>query len=514
MRFRRGPRKASKIQKKNLIENSKKLAKEPTKVIPECGGDCLFCKFSKSEKKIKKVEKYKDDNKRLEKYAKRGTDLSKAVAGTILFGNREEADQVTTAKTPEGEIAYAKIGKASKKRLMGVQHFEDPKKRLIAFSKESEKGYYFYSLDDRAICTGKEADPPKAFVEEAIERLPYDLEKNGDAYSCGHKAKGEEIGRLKLNWKSTDKHFSICESCAKDSINLFKRLTERMLSEDNSKSFSLKAEIGIRCESDCESCNLSKDVPVSEELAEKYFAGLNDREFIDRYSVEARSVIKNRSDQFIIGDICYGRDAKTFLEHIDHEPWERPSLVTLIKKARGAVLDEGTVNEFLDQYWDSYKGPVLKSVLNDKEAIREVLDKDVRPREKLRALNEMKKKKEEFNALPEFKNLPSEGKFADKIARKYKIKGEDEAINEIEDYNISDTGLKSIAYGFYVAFGKGDSKKWKYEETVVESGEFLSDHIEKLLESTGKDYAENLQRVVKMSGSTEPVVLENGEKMR
>ncbi len=159
MRFRRGPRKASKIQKKNLIENAKSLAEDPMKVIPECQDSCLFCKFGRAKRKIKKIVKYADNEKKLKKYANRGPDLSQAVAGTILFGIQEKAKKITTAKSPQGEIAYAKKGGATKKRLVGVQHFDDPKKRLIAFSKEAQKGYYFYSFDDKVVCTGKKPQP-------------------------------------------------------------------------------------------------------------------------------------------------------------------------------------------------------------------------------------------------------------------------------------------------------------------------------------------------------------------
>jgi len=512
MRFRRGPRKASKIQKKNLIENAKSLADDPMKVVPDCQGSCLFCKFGRAKRKVKKIKKYKDDKRKLKKYAKRGPDLSQAVAGTILFGIEEEAKKITTAKSPEGEIAYAKKGGASKKRLVGVQHFDDPKKRLIAFSDEAQKGYYFYSLEDEVVCTDKKPDPPKKFIKNALEKIPYNISKQNGEHTCGHLDK--EKGELKLIWKSADKTFTICEDCVEDSTNLFRTITGRMLSPDNSESFSLEASIGFRCEGDCESCKLTKDIPVSEDLADKYFKTLSDREFMARYSEEARSVIKNEKSIFIIRDTCYGKDKKAFLKNLPHEQWERPALIKLMKKAEGAVLDEGTVNEFLELYWDEYKIEVLKGIFDDEEAVEEVLSKDKRPREKLRELKNIKKKKEEMDTLPEFKKLPPEAEFADNIARVYKVEGQEGAINEIESHNLSDTRLKSIAYGFYIVFGKGDSKKWKYEDSEVESGEFLSDHIEELLQSTGEDYAENLQKVVKMSGSTSAVVLEDGKRMR
>ncbi|MEF8833125.1 MAG: hypothetical protein V5A66_06390, partial [Candidatus Thermoplasmatota archaeon] len=490
MRFRRGPRKASKIQKKNLIENAKSLAEDPMKVIPECQDSCLFCKFGRAKRKIKKIKKYADNERKLKKYAKRGPDLSQAVAGTILFGIEEEAKKITTAKSPEGEIAYAKKGGATKKRLVGVQHFDDPKKRLIAFSKESQKGYYFYSLQGKVVCTGKKPKPPKKFVKTAIERIPYNItEKSGD-YTCGHITK--EKGRFDLHWKSVDETFSICEDCAGDSTNLFKSITERMLSPDNSKSFSLKGGIGLKCEGDCESCKLTRNIPVSDDLADKYFEALSDKEFIAQYSSEARSVIEDEKNIFIIRDTCYGEDKREFLKDLPHEEWERPALIKLMKKTDGAVLDEGTVNEFLELYWEDYKTEVMGAIFDDKASIQEVLSKDVRPREKLRELSEMKTKKEEMKTLPEFQKLPPGAEFADNIARTYKVKGQDEAINEIENKNLSETRTKSIAYGFYIVFGKGDSKRWKYEDSEVESGEFLSDHIKELLHSEGEDYAEKL----------------------
>ncbi|MEF8874436.1 MAG: hypothetical protein V5A88_07185 [Candidatus Thermoplasmatota archaeon] len=513
---RRGPRKASSVQRKNLIKNAKELAEDPLKVVPECQDSCLLCKFGRSKRKIKKIAKYSDNKKKLKKYAKRGPDLSKAVAATILFGIEEEADLVTTAMTPQGEIAYAKKGKASKKRLVGVQHFTDPRERLIAYSPESEKGFHFYSVGEKVICTGKEPQPPKRYVKEAIKRIPYSISKKDGNFTCGHLgSKGKEEEKyLILDWKKVGKKFAICDECAKDDVNLFVVLTKRKLSDDNSKAFTIKGRWKMRCEGDCDSCRLEDRIEVPKELSEDYFEGVSDRKFLERYTKKCKSVVKSRGNLFIKGDVCYGRDMKTFLEQLDYEKWEKPAVVSLLKKTGGVVLKEGTLNELLEEYWGDHKEEVLSSILDDREVIKEVLEKDLRPRETLRELRVEKKKKEELEGLPEFKKLPPEGRFADKIARVYKVEGEEEAVNEMENHSLSDKRIKSIAYGFYVAFGRGDSKKWKYEQAEVESGEFLAEYLSDLLESSGKDYANKLQDVVKMSGSTSAVVLESGETMR
>ncbi len=515
---RRGPRKASNIQRRNLVKNAKNLAKDPLKVVPECEGSCLLCKFGRSKRKIKKIAKYSrsKDTKKLEKYAKRGTGLSKAVASTLLFGIEKEADLVTTAMTPQGEIAYAKRRNVNTKRLVGVQHFDDPQKRLIAYSPESEKGFHFYSVGDKVVCTGKEPDPPKKYVKDAMERIPYTLSKKGDTYVCphiGNRGKKEEKD-LTLKWKKAGKSFTLCQRCAKDDKNLFMIFTERKLSDDNSRAFSIHGRWKMRCEGDCETCRLEERGNVKKGLRKDYFNGLSDGEFLKRYTKESKTGIKERGNLFIKGDVCYGKDMKAFIDQLDYEPWEKPAVISLLKKTGEAVLEEGTVNELLEEYWDGYKTEVMRSILADEEVIKEVLDKDLRPRELLRELNSEKKKKEELKNLPEFKKLPPEAKFADRIAKIYKVEGKEEAINDIEKHSLSDKRIKSIAYGFYVAFGKGESKKWKYDQAEVESGEFLAEYIQKLLDSTGKEYAKKLKDIVKMSGSTATVVLTSGERMR
>lgn len=48
----------------------------------------------------------------------------------------------------------------------------------------------------------------------------------------------------------------------------------------------------------------------------------------------------------------------------------------------------------------------------------------------------------------------------------------------------------------------------------IESGEYLSDYVKKLLNSEGMEYANALQELIKMSGSTSMLTLKNGEKLR
>ncbi|MFW5904483.1 MAG: hypothetical protein ACOCTK_03345, partial [Candidatus Saliniplasma sp.] len=125
----RGPKRASGTEQRKLVNNARELQKNPMKIVPECQGNCLLCKFGRVKRKVKKIEKYKEDEDTLKKYAKRGPGLSKALAGTLLLAIAGKAPRLGTTRTPRGEVSYAKRGSARKNRLVGLQHFDDPNLR-------------------------------------------------------------------------------------------------------------------------------------------------------------------------------------------------------------------------------------------------------------------------------------------------------------------------------------------------------------------------------------------------
>jgi len=519
MAFRsRNPKRASKIQEKKLVKTAKDISEDPLRVIPECKGSCLLCKYSRDEKKIKKIEKYKDDEDKLKKYAKRGSDLSKAVASAMLLAKQEKAPLLARARTPEGELVYAKRGKADKERLIGVQHFNDPKVRLLTYTPESKKGYYFYSVGDHVVCTGKEDDPPEEFVNNAVDNVPYDFDENDGVYSCGHTSDEYDRSVMKLDWPAADVTFFVCSQCAKKDTNLFIDISSKMISSDNSKSFSVDADYKMKCRADCKRCVFKGDISVPSDLKDKYFGKISDRAFLKDFRAHAFERLESRANIFAVGNSCYGKDKKAFVSDLKYEEWEKPVLRAILGRLDGLVLREGTVNELLSKVWSRYGKLAIKSLVDDKEIVQEYYDRvekeDEKPRDVLRDLIDYREKKEKLKDIPEFDKLPPKAKFAHEVTIKYKTDGPNEAVKYIENKKIQDTRMKALAYGFLVAFGKESSHQWKYSETEVESGEHLSIFIGDMIDSTGKQYAEKLQRLLKESGSTSSIVLKEGGKLR
>ena len=85
-RMRTFVRTASKSMEKKLIENAKKIQKNPYLIIPEYKDKYSEKVFKKTKKNIDKVNKYKDDTKILEKLSNI-RDLRGAIAGSMLLAN-------------------------------------------------------------------------------------------------------------------------------------------------------------------------------------------------------------------------------------------------------------------------------------------------------------------------------------------------------------------------------------------------------------------------------------------
>ena len=513
--FRKGPKRASKVQESKLIKNAQKLSEDPMKVIPECVDDCFFCKFKKSEKYIKKIAHNKDDKAYLEKMSRKGTDLSKAVAGTLLLTLEKSAPLLKSAKTSRGDVSYARKGNAGEKYLLGVQYFNDPVIRLLAYYGYSKKGFYFYSWKDNIVCAGKNGEPPKEYVDQRISRVPYNLERGGDVSSCGHK---DPYPYIVLNWKGAKEQFLLCSRCARKDVNLFVHLTEGMLSDDNSRAFSLKGHYRLECKADCKDCSIPKGENIPGELREKYLAGnISDSELLKDYSMYKRKRLKASPKAYVIGTKCYGLDTDKFLQNFDHEDWELEALKKGID-GKPIVVDQDSVNELLSSVWESRGEEILGTYIRDKDKIEELYERGknstVTPRDVLREAHNIQLKEDRLKALPSFKVLPVEGEMAHGLALIYKTQGVEETINHINNMDTSNTRLKALAYGFLEAFDSGDTHRWRYDRTEIDSGKFMKPYVVKVLESEGDEYGEALQELVKMSGSTAKIILEDGTELR
>jgi len=89
-RVRTFARTASKSMEKNLINNAKKLKKDPYLVLPDYTDNYSKKCFKRVKKSLDKVNNILDEINKLEKLSNKKT-IDSAVAGTILLSHSEKA---------------------------------------------------------------------------------------------------------------------------------------------------------------------------------------------------------------------------------------------------------------------------------------------------------------------------------------------------------------------------------------------------------------------------------------
>lgn len=504
-RMRTFARTASKSMEKQLVENAKQLKKDPLIVLPDYDDKFSELVFKKIKRSLEKVDRFKDDIKKLEKLSKKKS-FGGAFAGTLLLAHSEKAPYLAVAKFPTGDITYAQRGKADKEQLISIQHYDDPILRLIGIKKIAEKTkIHIYSWDEGYVSTGREAKPPEKFINFIIKKTGLKLNKN--IAICEHikpdKTKNKEIcseNYLRIYWKSADVIISLCESCAKSKKNTIFDITKYMIESDISSDFSFdiigQVLKGKKLETDQQT-----------QFIDEYLSGeINDLDFIKKNMKNREESIKDLGERILVIDgVSYGDNVDEFIKALKPNKFEKQGLELILKQVQEpVVVNNATPNKVLEKFWEDQGLNILNLLIDDKEMAEKFFSLEDPPSEILELVVNYKQRQNILSQLPNYSSLPPLAKFIDNAARTYKTFGEKKTLIEIKN-EPDNPKAKSVAYAFLLAFGKGDDKKWKYSQVEIEYGTFLKDYVKKLLDSKPGEYHNALQELLTVSGSSENI---------
>ncbi|UCG70147.1 MAG: hypothetical protein JSV09_03785 [Thermoplasmata archaeon] len=516
MRIKTGARTASKVQEKELISKAKKIRKNPELILPRCEHEGR-CTFDKIRRQVARVQDLADDEKKLAKLAKSGDQLARAYAATLLLTHSEKAPYLAVFRTPFGEIAYAMRGKVKKEKLIGVQHYDKPKWKLLSvIDLAAKKRLHIYSTKKGMVCMGKEAKPPANFVKEMIAALKYDLRKEGKIFACEHLSSKEVAKKratsddyILTNWKSANISIAVCEKCTSKKSNIMASITQNMAIPKSEDDFDLDVITNLKCKVDCEECDIKKRIDVKEETKNEYLTGsVSDFELIKKHQENFEEFLREGDKKFYVMDEnCYGSDMKAFINALNPTEEEREGLKVILKRVNTpVVVTKATPNKVLNMFWEEHGKKAINAIVKDEKIAQKLFDKadfsKSSPSQILREASILTKERDIISALPQYKSLPPIAKFADNIARTYMTSGKEDALRAIEHYKGGDTRIKSVAYAFLLALKQGASKKWQYTKTEIDFAQFLKEPALKLLDSGPEEYHDKLQSLLSATGST------------
>ncbi len=470
------------------------LAKDPELLRPRCIGSCRRCHFDKPLKKIASMASYIDDSEKLVKAASRGSDaMVKAYAGTVSLAAAGKIPYLATAKMPSGDISFAVRGKVKHDKLIGVQYYDDPDMRLLAYTDVSKKRKLrMYSMEDEVLCCERSGFPDE-YVEERLASSPYELDEDA---TCPHEA---SRGHLVLSLNDGRRTIKICRSCAGDR-NMLHHMISRMTSPEPMKEIEVHV---VHSFHDMESPSLA-DFRIDDDHHEAYKTGkLNDRKLIDE-------VIKRRSNEMkssgsavlMIGDRNYGRDMESFLKDLRGSEEEKAILRRFLETEFVAVLVKGDrCSEAINQLWSEHHDALIMAA-SSSEVLEEMGDVSAKNPNKAVSEAVMRQQAKGILAdIPVYSDLGEVGGYADHLARAYKVGGPAAVKRSVE----SETrGYRNRAVGLAFLRAVGEtSNTWQYNKEEMEFSSYLEQFANAMMENKGDSYHDALANMIVASGSGE-----------
>jgi len=513
----------AKSMERELVHRAELLAKDPGRALPKIVPPCTKDPFAGVRKKMEAISRFADDDKKLERLAKRGDNIVRAYAGTLMLAAAGKAPYLATINLPQGEVMYAMRGKVPKEKLAGMQWFDHPRYRLLLYLDLAVRRphLHFYSTKDVLYCSCKEPRPPAEYIQFAMSQPRANLtQANEGLWTCPHvdpsavkAGKAVDGTYLRLEWRSGKQVIGLCSRCAKSSKdNTLGSISAHMAVPRLEDDFDVQVLHRLEGAEDCQLWNELSTMKVDRDHIHEYVEGtLDDPGLIETHVTAVMDRLReHRGRHFVLEGRTFCEDADAFLEALSPSTEERLALEAILPQLdTPLVLDRATPSKVLTELWDEHGEEALSAVVDGDERLMEkyLKHQDVQssPSNVLKRALVEHRKGTIISRLPDYGRLPMVARFADKVARAYRTTGTEGALRTVEKERGSEKRIKPVAYAFLLALGKEASKKWQYDRTDIDFANFLQPKARDLLEAEPGDYHDALQALLAATGSTERI---------
>ena len=489
----RGIKRTSKRLESDILDRAKSLSEDPEILRPKCAGNCRRCHFDKTFKNMAKLSKFRDSAPVLEKYAAKGSDgIFKAYAGTISLYAAGSVPYTATAKVAGEDILYVPRGAVGNDKIIGCQHYNDPKLRLFLYNEFAKKNRLnLYSFGDDLVCSN-EYNMPEDYLYDAFWETPYEFPD--DEIQCGH----DKEPALVIRVRSLNKSVRICRRCAKD-VSTLQYLVSRMVSLAPLEDFEVSVEHNYHVGG-------SPGVePVPADMVKEYSLGkITDVNLIKRILKEKLGDLKAcGASAYIVGSENYGGDLDRFIGSLTGDKVEIKALTNYLKdNCESIVIQNPKASEAIAAIWESSYRGLIVSISSEETAdiLGDVSRKN--PLEILRDAERTEISKDISKSLPVFRNMGPVTKMADIYAKASMAGGFDLLKDEFVKLPPRDYKERSLARAFAAAVGNSpETIKCSAEEDDL--AQFLVPFVKQLVESNGENYRDRMGTLLTATGCGE-----------
>lgn len=493
----RGVKQASKRLEDDILGRAKDIADNPGLLRPMCAGNCKKCVFDKVFKDIDKVAEHKDDESVCLKYASKGffEDMAKAYAGTISLSAAGKVPLLATANIGGEKVPYAVRGSVNAAMLIGCQHYDDPKIRLLYYNPIIRKHkLHLYSFEDGLVCSD-EPNMPEDYLYETWWDTPYKFKEDG--LDCGHKG----AVSLNIRIKSLDSTIHICEDCAKD-VPTLAFLVSKLCAIDPLDDFEVTVEHKYHSE------NESGTVKIEGDDLKNYMIGkVTDRILMNNVKRDKLGLLSQSNEMtLIIGEKNYGSNLDGFLADLEGPQSEKDGLKALLtENPMPVILRNGKTNEAIsilwDENWKKIIGAFTSADFSETYTEKPKASPSVVLEEACRAFIS----RDVVNSLPVFNKPGYMTKLADSLAKAAKVGGFKMLHETALNSTVKDSKSRALVAAFVQLYDPQANLHFTISADDVSFVEYLKPFVKKVIDADGKTYRDEMNTLLMACSSGESV---------
>lgn len=528
-KVRTGARTASKGTEKELKRKAKRLAKDPSLVLPRCTVDVPF--FNSIGKKLKDVQAKQDNRAALEKLAKKGDRLVRAYAGTLQLLHEDKIQYLAVLRTPYGDVPYALRGQTSREKLAGVQNYDNPRVKMMAYLEDvKKKKLFMFITEDEVICTGTDPKPPKEVLEPLPKRLGNNMKRKGDMILSPDLDQNVVEKRLPfrepylvVRWVPAGIDLArTLTHASQNKDNMFATCASFMATDKISKHFEVDVQIRPICKKG-PSCPCNPPEKEEEKLGflerlgrvkpptnkENYLEGkMMDHRLIEKERDEYISRLKEVGETvYIIENRCFGDSKKELLDRLKFKGDELDIMKKFLDLAKGPIISyDKTPNLIMAPFWEEVGLDLLKQIIGDKKIASRVFKEYPVPRyQPMTVIDEARfflEEKKVRNLLPRPKDPPKMIEFAYECTIAYLVRGSEGASKILDTFQGDDIKLKAAKYAFVEHLDLAKTSGWSYTTHEVGYAQGMDSIVERIIDKDPERFKAGLRELWKATGST------------
>ncbi|MDD3233447.1 MAG: hypothetical protein PHT00_04690, partial [Candidatus Methanomethylophilus sp.] len=390
---------------------------------------------------------------------------------------------------------YVVRGSVAAPLLIGCQHYDDPKLRLLWYNQFIKKNrLHLYSFGDNIVCSDT-PNMPEDYLYESFWETPYKFPDDG--LECGHPGSVS----LNITVKSRNERIHICEDCAKD-VPTLAYLMSQLCTAD------LLDDIEVTVEHKFHSAENSGVVKVEGDDLKDYMAGkLTDRALIDQIKREKLGELaKSDTITLIIGDHNYGSDLAAFMKDLEGPEQEKEGLTRFLQQnPRAVILRNGKASEMVSNLWDDNWKELITALTSAAFAARYTDKPRAAPSLVLEEAYREYISADIVKTLPEFRKPGFMTRLADSLAKAAKVGGMDMLRETIATSTLRDAKCRALATAFVFALDPRARPPIKLSDEDQDFAAFLTPFAQKVIAAAGDNYRNDMNTLLMACSSGETV---------